>query len=205
MIEHSSNEDSFVEPGRQDRREVYQPPKMAPMPYTESSLSKAKKRVTLPTGLAALRYQDGTLPHAESTSGLGLVPSLSSVRAQELSKMREYEEANMTRLVMTKKEARRRARDEEDVALGGAGVSGRRRGDGLTNEFNDIFRSIDQRSTNDAVDGYEALRVKARKKDVFSRSRTREVDDEGGHRPMKKSRFQLAVKSAARKKRRIQT
>lgn len=208
LAEQSSDEESSPETTKEDGQKFYQPPKLAPMPYTEDKPSRSKKRAPLPAGLAGLQFQDGTNPHAESASGLGSIPSLASARARELARITEYEEENMTRLVMTKKEARRRARDEEDIALGGTGVSrGRHRGDNLASEFNSILHSIDQRTTSrGAGDGYEALRTKARKKDAFSRSRMREFDDEDGdagdHRPTKKGRFQLAVRSLSRKKKR---
>ncbi|GJJ12244.1 hypothetical protein Clacol_006485 [Clathrus columnatus] len=204
--EGSSVEDFSNEQKKEPGRGVYQPPKLAPVPYTGGGSSKSKKWLPLPAGLAALHDHDGdgTNPHAESTSGLGSMPTFTSSRARELARIREYEEENMTRLIMTKKEARRRARDEEDIALGGAGVpKGRRRG-GLADEFNDIFRSIDQRPAKDA-DAYEVLRDKARKKDAFTRSRTREADDDSDRRPKKKGKFQVAVKSLARKKRRNQS
>ena len=175
------------------------------MPYIEKK-DKSKRRAPVPTGLAALAHLDGSIPHLESTSGLGSMPSMASSRARELARMNEFEEENMTRLVMTKKDSRRRARDEEDVALGGTGVSrGRRRGGGLEDEFGDVLRAVDRSGHQGGMDdGYEALRVKGRKQDVFSRSKTRPRDDddnEGGRVP-KKSRFQKAVKTMARKQRR---
>jgi U3 small nucleolar ribonucleoprotein protein LCP5 len=184
---------------------IYRPPKLAPMPYIEKK-DKSKRRPPVPTGLAALSHLDVSIPHVESTSGLGSMPSMASSRARELARMNEFEEENMSRLVMTKKEARRRARDEEDVALGGTGVSrGRRRGGGLEDEFRDVLRAVDRSGHQGGMDdGYEALRVKGRKQDAFSRSKTRprEDDDDGHGRVRKKGRFQKAVKTMARKQRR---
>jgi U3 small nucleolar ribonucleoprotein protein LCP5 len=149
-------------------------------------------------------HVDGSNPHAESTSGLGVMPSMASSRAQELARITEFEEENMTRLVMTKKETRRRMRDEGDIALGGTGVSkGRSRGGGLGDEFSDILRTVDHGARARGVDdGYEVLRAKGRKQDVLSRSRMRNRDDDNDSgRPKKKGRFQTAVKLMARKKR----
>ncbi|KAF8515864.1 hypothetical protein JB92DRAFT_3142726 [Gautieria morchelliformis] len=193
------------EAANQDGHGIYRPPKLAPMPYIEKK-DKSKRRAPVPTGLATLAHLDGSIPHVESTSGLGSMPSMTSSRARELARMNEFEEENMSRLVMTKKEARRRARDEEDVALGGTGVSrGRRRGGGLEDEFGDVLRAVDRSGPiAGADDGYEALRVKGRKQDVLSRSRTRPRDDDDveGGRVRKKRRFQAAVKTMARKQRR---
>ncbi|KAF8590467.1 hypothetical protein K439DRAFT_1644629 [Ramaria rubella] len=199
-LESESDED---EAAKETGPEIYRPPKLAPMPYTEKR-DKAKKHVPVPSGLAALAHLDGSNPHMESSTGLGSMPSMASARARELARMSEFEEENMTRLVMTKKEARRRARDEEDVALGGTGASkGRRRGGGLEDEFRDVLRAVDRTGHLGVDDGYEALRVKGRKQDAFSRSRTRaRDDDDDGGRVRKKSRFQTAVKTMARKQRR---
>ncbi|KIJ44197.1 hypothetical protein M422DRAFT_47316 [Sphaerobolus stellatus SS14] len=196
----SEDEDEKVEEA--DRGGVYRPPKLAPMPYTETK-TKTKRKAAVPAGLAALAHLDGHNPHAESTSGLGAAPSMASSRAKELASITQYEEENMTRLMMTKKESRRRIRDEADIALGGTGLSkGRRRGAGLEDEFGDILRAVD-RGRDLKEDGYEALRAKGKKQDAFTRSRGRErdTDDEGG-RPKKKGRFQTAVKLMAKKKQR---
>ena len=199
------SDDTEDVPANNNSRGIYRPPKLAPVPYIEKK-DKSKRRAPVPTGLASLAHFDGSIPHMESTTGLGSVPSMASSRARELARMNEFEEENMSRLVMTKKEARRRARDEADVALGGTGVSrGRRRGGGLEDEFGDVLRAVDRGShTGERNDGYEELRVKGRKQDVLSRSRRRLRDDEDmeSGRVGKKPRFQAAVKSLARKQRR---
>ena len=88
--------------------------------------------------------------------------------------MTEFEEENFTRLVMKKKDARRRRHDEEHLALGGSGASkGRRRGRGLEDEFEDILRSVGRPRTGAIGDGYEELRQKGKKSDALSRSRMR--------------------------------
>ncbi|VDC02474.1 unnamed protein product, partial [Peniophora sp. CBMAI 1063] len=147
----SSEEDSEEEDSADERKTsgVYRPPKLAPMPYTDAPRGKeakaAAKRRPIPSTLAALAHLDPSAPHIESTSGLGAAPQHASARARELARMTEYEEENFTRLVMKKSAAKRRVRDEEDIALGGSGlgerVAGRRgRGGGLEDEFADVFR-----------------------------------------------------------------
>jgi U3 small nucleolar ribonucleoprotein protein LCP5 len=205
MDQEEFGSDADTDDAEKDGSGIYRPPKLAPMPYTEKK-DKSKRPALVPSGLAALAYLDGSNPHIESSAGLGATPSMASVRARELERMNEFEEENMTRLVMTKKEARRRARDEEDVALGGTGTSkGRRRGGGLADEFGDVLRGVDRGGRPGGLgDGYEALRVKGRKQDALSRSRTRQRDDDEDDdgRLKKKSRFQSAVKTMAKKQRR---
>ncbi|KAI6129087.1 hypothetical protein EDD17DRAFT_1775628 [Pisolithus thermaeus] len=142
---------------------IYRPPKLAPMPYVETTLDKRSKRQPVPKTLSSLIHQD---------------PSPSD-RAREIQRMTEFEEDNFTPLVMKRKDARRRRRDEEDLALGGSGMSeGRRRGRGLEDEFEDILRSVGRTKAGSIGDGYEELRQKGRKSDPLSRSRTRTRDDD---------------------------
>ena len=64
-------------------------------------------------------------PYEASSGGVGVGGrgklASSSSRAKALARMEEFEEENFTRLVQSKKDARKRRRDEADVALGGAG------------------------------------------------------------------------------------
>ncbi|KAF8141234.1 hypothetical protein EV363DRAFT_1088155, partial [Boletus edulis] len=100
-------------------------------------------------------------------------PALASGRAREIQRMAEFEEDNFTWLMMKKKEAQRRRRGEEDLALGRTGSShGRRGGRGL-----DVLRSVGRTKASAIGDGYEELRQKGKKADAFSRSRTRIRDD----------------------------
>ncbi|KAI6036928.1 hypothetical protein PISMIDRAFT_685745 [Pisolithus microcarpus 441] len=174
---------------------VYRPPKLAPMPYVETTSDKRSKRQPVPKTLSSLIHQDPSRPHVESTSGLSFTPALASDRAREIQQMTEFEEDNFTRLVMKRKDARRRKRDEEDLALGGSGMSkGRRRGRGLEDEFEDILRSVGRTKTGSIGDGYEELRQKGKKSDALSRSRTRTRDDDesdGREAPQaKRTRFE---------------
>jgi U3 small nucleolar ribonucleoprotein protein LCP5 len=180
--------------------EIYRPPKLAPVPYTEGRSKKSKsERTYRPQSLSSLLTLDPSRPHSESASGLGSgAASLSSSRARELQRMTEFEEENMMRLVMNKKEGRRRLRDEEDMALGGASA---RKGGGaaLREEFRDVLGAIERKRSTSGGDGYEELRQKGKKASVLERSRVRKADhvDEAreGSRVRKKSRFEAAVKA----------
>jgi U3 small nucleolar ribonucleoprotein protein LCP5 len=141
----------------------------------------------------------------EGTSGLGTMPSLASDRAREIQRIKDFEEENFTRLVMKKKDARKRRRDEEDLALGGTGAGkGRKRGRGLEDEFADVLHSIGRTKVGVLGDGYEELRQRGKKADALSRSRTsRREDFEGadddGPQLKKKSRFEKARTSLHKK------
>ena len=208
LMDHSSDSDSDHPDAPSDSESkdgIYRPPKLAPMPYTETT-SKNKKdksrRAPIPTALSSLAQVDLSMPYQESTSGLGSTPSLMSTRAKELKRMTEFEEENMTRLVMKKRDAKKRTRDEEDIALGGGGTSGRGRGGGLDDEFGDILRSVGRSRQGALGDGYEELRQKGKKSSVLVRSRERVHEDAGGDdgpRQRKKGRFDKAVKTAKRK------
>jgi len=182
---------------------VYRPPKVAPMPYTEPKSNK-DRRTHVPVALHTLIHADPSKPHVETTSGLGNMAALTSKRTRELQEMAEWEETNMARLVMKKKDARRRAQDEADIALGGIGAGGRR-GGGLADEFGDVLRSVSRDRI--AGDGYEELRRRGKKADVLSRANARKRDDFSADeadvpRQRKRSRFEKAIKaSKARSKR----
>lgn len=182
---------------------VYRPPKVAPMPYTEPK-SKRDRRTHVPAALHTLMHANPSRPHIETTSGLGNMAALTSKRTRELQEMAEWEETNMTRLVMKKKDTRRRAQDEADIALGGIGAGGRR-GGGLADEFNDVLKSVSRdRITGD---GYEELRQRGKKMDVLSRAKARKHDDISADEvdapsQRKRSRFEKAVKASKARSRR---
>lgn len=209
-----ADEDYKGDGGKDDG--VYRPPKVAPMPYTESTgkgKDKKARRAPAPATLAALAHLDPARPHAESTSGLGGLTNSTagdpeaSRRARDVRRMTEFEEENFTRLVLKKSEERRRRRDEEDIALGGTpgmARSGRRRG-GLEDEFGDILRSVGRPREGRIGDGYEELREKGKKEGVLGRARKRgdTVDDldasEGEPMMRKRSRFDREVKAAKKR------
>ncbi|TBU28997.1 hypothetical protein BD311DRAFT_693535, partial [Dichomitus squalens] len=191
---------------------IYRPPKLAPMPYIEPRKSKDKakdRRAPVPSALAHLVHLDPSKPYVESTSGLGSTPALSSARARELKRMTEFEEENFTRLVMKKKDARRRDLDEADIALGGTGMaSGNRRrvpGVGLEDEFGDILKSVGRSRQGVVGDGYEELRQRGKKEGVLARSRARSRDDsfedlgDDGPKQRKRTRFDKEVKAAKKR------
>ncbi|KAI5981334.1 hypothetical protein EDD15DRAFT_2391889 [Pisolithus albus] len=173
---------------------IYRSPKLAPMPCVETTSDKRSKRQPVPKTLSSHIHQDPSRPHVESTSGLGFTPALASDRAREIQRMTEFEEDNFTRSVMKRKDARRRKRDE-DLALGGFGMSkGRRRGRGLEDEFEDVLRCVGRTKIGSIGDGYEELRLKGKKSDALSRSRTRTRDNDesdSGEAPhAKRTRFE---------------
>lgn len=193
---------------------IYRPPRVAPVPYIEQTKSSRKNRAPVPSALAALS-QDHTRPFAESTSGLGATPGAASGRADYVKKLQEYEEENFSRLVMKKADAKRRLRDEADLALGGGltapGNRGRRHAGSLEDTFGDVLRSIERkggRTENGLiVDGYEELRKRGRKSSALERSRTdkrnispSEIDGSSDRR-RKRTRFEVDTKRRARKKR----
>ncbi|EJU05854.1 hypothetical protein DACRYDRAFT_75263 [Dacryopinax primogenitus] len=195
----SASEDEDHDAGQ--RKGIYQPPRVAPMPYTEAPSKRKRDRAPpRPSALSNLILDDGTNPYIESASGLGSAPSMASARTRELERMERFEEENMTRLVMTKKESRRRAQDEANLALGGVGA-GRRAG-GLEEEFADVLRGIGEVGRPGArSDGYDELRQRGRKEDVLQRSRKRPVveDDHAGQHledgKRKRTRFESELKT----------
>jgi U3 small nucleolar ribonucleoprotein protein LCP5 len=201
---------------------IYRPPRVAPVHYTETTKSKSKSRdVPAPRALAALALSDPSKPHVESTSGLGSTPALLTGRANYLKRLNEFEEENFTRLVMKKSDARRRLRDEEDLALGGElgadagkGKGRRARAGGLEDEFGDVLKSVGRGGDRTVVggrgvgDGYDELRRKGKKAGVLERSRRSEGvrkrgDDEGADeftgRSKKRTRFELDAKAAKKR------
>ncbi len=207
--EMGSDEEGDEEAGGEDnsRRDgIYRPPKLAPMPYTETTKGKDKdksRKGPVPTALSSLAHLDPSMPHVESASGLGSTPALMSRRAKELERMNEFEEENFTRLMMKKKDLKRRKQDEADLALGGTGMTGRSgRGGGLEDEFGDVLRSVGRSRGGIVGDGYEELRQKGKKGSVLERSRVR-VREEGledeGPKQRKRSRFEKEVKASKKR------
>lgn len=148
--------------------------------------------------LSSLAHLDPSMPHSESVSGLGggNLTKSSAVRAR-LDDMTRFEEDNMTRLLLNKKETSRRNRDEGDIALGGMGGA-YARGGGLEEEFDDILRGVGRSKTSKIGDGYEELRQRGKKADALSRSRTRKEPDDhegdSGGRERKRGKFDKDVK-----------
>lgn len=188
---------------------VYRPPRLAPMPYIEKSKKGSRRdRPPVPSALAAL-VADPSRPYEEATSGLGGTPSFASGRAKYLQRIQNYEEENFTRLIMKRSEAKRRARDEEDLALGGdlgGGLVRHSRAGGFEDEFGDILHSVSRVSGGRSQgDGYEELRERGKKLAVLERSRKkRDIGEVDGEPPglKKRSRFELETKAAKKRRRR---
>jgi U3 small nucleolar ribonucleoprotein protein LCP5 len=154
-------------------------------------------------------------PLLESTSGLAVRPAVISAtgdnashsnsksvnRLAELTRMNEFEEENMTRLVMTKREAKRREEDEAALMMGfGVGGEARsrsRRQGGFEAELEGVLGERGGKSMWDSV-GRGAL---GRREGLLERSRKRGTEDggldEGGQR--KKGKFQKQVKRNKRR------
>ncbi|KAF9044736.1 hypothetical protein BDZ89DRAFT_159215 [Hymenopellis radicata] len=192
---------------------LYHAPRLAPMPYIPTTKDKNKARAPIPTSLAALRHTDPTLPYTESTSGLGSTPSLNaqSSRARYLKRLNDFEEEQFGRVMLGKKEARRRARDEETLAMGGAlsgvGEEGKgrvQRNRGLEDEFADVLRDVDRGKRQG--DGYDELRKRSKRGSVLERSRETKrgsvpVDsDEASGMKRKRSRFEMERKSIKKRR-----
>ncbi|KAF8078059.1 hypothetical protein FPV67DRAFT_1463955 [Lyophyllum atratum] len=206
-VNHDAHDETFNDG-------LYRPPRVAPVPYTEKSKSQLRKeRPPLPSALASLS-SDPSRPHTESTSGLGSTPSLASGRAAYLKRLNDFEEENFSRVVMKKSDAKRRARDEEDLALGGSLAGGggkhRRRAGGLEDEFGDVLRSVERVHHRGVIggkgDGYDELRQRAKKADLLERSRREGVrkrdsveEEEPIERTKKRSRFELEAKNVKKK------
>jgi hypothetical protein len=134
-----------------------------------------KKVRERPTGNALVRDMAYSLtnaasnPYIESTSGLGVTPTLQSRKANKLADIERYEEENYTRIFMNKKDAKRRRMDEEDLALGGTGsredlMAGAKgvRGHmkhGFENEFSDLLGGIAKKKKTGAADGCVLLHL----------------------------------------------
>lgn len=119
----------------------------------------------LTSGLSSNPYEvsSGGVGIGGANRGTGM-----SKRERELKELQEYEEDNYTRLTMSKKDSKKRRRDEEDLALGGAGLSGGTRkqgriGAGMEEEFGDLLRGSEKNygkksKRGGGEDAYETLR-----------------------------------------------
>ncbi len=114
--------------------------------------------------------------------------------------MTDFEEENMTRLVMTKRESKRREEDEAALNLGfGVGGEGRsrsRRQGGFEAELEGVLGDRGGKGMWDSV-GRGSL---GRREGLLERSRKRGGDDLGGEEGSgKKGKFQRQVKKNKRK------
>ncbi|GAA5957221.1 hypothetical protein JCM3765_000395 [Sporobolomyces pararoseus] len=161
----SEDEQDDVEDGDNgDRSGVYRPPRLAAMPYIEAPLKgkKSKKREQpshlvqdMSAGLSS------STPYGETTTGLSVSqdPALQSGTARHLKRVEEYEMDHFTRMRMSKKDAKRRRAEEEEVAFGGlgAGKGGKRRLGGFGAEFDDLLGG-DQKGDRKRTQAYDQMR-----------------------------------------------
>lgn len=123
---------------RDDGDGIYRPPRIAAMPYNDPATKSTRKDRRAPALLSEFASTIEGAPGLETSSGLSTIPlrginnhtnSASAKRAAELKRISEFEEENMTRLVTSKREGKRRREDEAALALGyGVGGTGRNRG-----------------------------------------------------------------------------
>ncbi|SPC68063.1 related to LCP5 - U3 small nucleolar ribonucleoprotein involved in maturation of 18S rRNA [Ustilago sp. UG-2017b] len=197
---------------------VYRPPKLVPMSYDPDARSGKKDRSSITRNSALLSDLTAGMsssPYEASSAGVGVggrgrLAANTSARAKALARMEEFEEENLTRLVQSKKDARKRRRDEADVALGGAGLSsgrdGRRRiGGGMEEEFGDLLRGagLDGRNgkkAKKAQSAYDALRANSKVGGALQRSKS---GGGGGRSPAvggsKNNKFKNQVNRQARR------
>jgi U3 small nucleolar ribonucleoprotein protein LCP5 len=149
--EQDESQDADATSSRDRGDGIYRPPRLAPVVYNaEAGASRGKdKGRTAPRNSALLADLSSSMsanPYEISSGGVGVnggSGANASARAKALRRMDQYEEENFTRLGMSKRDAKRRRRDEADVALGGAGLSSKRGrvGAGLEEEFGDLLRN----------------------------------------------------------------
>lgn len=197
--------------GAQAERKLYRAPRLAPVPFPAHRTKRQVAPMAVQSDVDRLSRADA--PYVASATGLSNLVAqqpnadgrggLSSSRARQLAEMQAHEEENFIRLSMNKSEARRRARDEETLAMGGAVSMEKSRGRkgaeaGLAAEFADVLSAIDRRE-----DAYDSVRAIERK-NVLDRARSSKRAGERGASlaeagPVKKSRFEKQFKRHQRK------
>ncbi|KAJ9095791.1 hypothetical protein QFC20_006586 [Naganishia adeliensis] len=191
---------------------IYRAPKMAAVPYVESRASRQTNR-RAPALLSEFASSLTSAPLLESTSGLAVRPvvtsggdpihtnSTSAKRMAELQRMNEFEEDNMTRLVQTKRELKRREEDEAALnmgyGVGGPSRSRSRRQGGFEAELEGVLGDRGGKSLWDGVG-----KGLGRREGILERSRKRtgasdEMDGPSGKR--KRGKFEHAIRSKNRK------
>jgi len=197
---------------------VYRPPKLVPMSYDPDARNNKKDSRSSITRNSAL-LSDLTAgmsanPYEASSAGVGVggrgrLATNTSARAKALARMEEFEEENFTRLVMSKKDSRKRRRDEADVALGGAGLSsgrdGRRRiGGGMEEEFGDLLRGagLDGRNgkkAKKAQHAYDTLRASSKAGSTLQRSKSSAASSPSAGGGAKNNKFKNQVNRQSRR------
>lgn len=184
-----------------DEGGVYRPPRVAGMPYNEPGSQRRERRA--PALLSEFAQTMDGAPAVQTTSGLSTRPvlagahtnSTSAKRAAELKRLDEWEEDNMTRLVTTKREDKRRRDDQEALALGfGVGGRGRaRRQNGLEAELEGVLGERGSKGVWDNS-GVQALGMR---EGITGRAK-RAAEESGPRKGLKKSRFEKDVKRKRR-------
>ncbi|ORY90754.1 hypothetical protein BCR35DRAFT_274744 [Leucosporidium creatinivorum] len=193
---------------------VYRPPRVAAMPYTEGPAKGKKPKRALPSHMISDMSVglSGSTPYGESTSGLSVTvdPSLSSGTARHLKQVEQYEMDNFTRMRMSKKDAKKRRNEEEEVAFGGlgAGRGGKRRLGGFGAEFDDLLGDMGGERASGA---YEQMKgMKAKKARTSTHGVTAEdagsaglagLAGAGGSKKGRKNTFDKAVARAGKARR----
>ncbi|KAJ9125533.1 hypothetical protein QFC22_000494 [Naganishia vaughanmartiniae] len=191
---------------------IYRAPKMAAVPYVESRTSRRTDR-RAPALLSEFASSLTSAPMLESTSGLAVRPvvtsggdalhtnSKSAKRMAELQRMNEFEEENMTRLVMTKRELKKREEDEAALnmgyGVGGPSRSRSRRQGGFEAELEGVLGDRGGKSLWDGVG-----KGLGKRDGILERSRKRTTtgdEMDGGSTKRKKGKFEHAVKNKGRK------
>ncbi|WFD19667.1 hypothetical protein MCAP1_001903 [Malassezia caprae] len=196
---------------------VYRPPKLAPMMYDPDAHVSRKQRNKdrQPSRNAALLADlsagMSSNPYETSAAGVGgghAVGLAGSSRARALRRMEEFEEDNYKRLSLSKKDAKRRRRDEQDVALGGLGLSshGNRIGGGVEEEFGDLLRGSERderrRQRGDGQDAYYLLQKRSKLPSTLSRAKEHtQTAGELGEGRASTHKFKKAMRNHKRKSR----
>ncbi|GAA6064236.1 hypothetical protein JCM10212_006365 [Sporobolomyces blumeae] len=208
VLDRPASEDEDEREDGEDRSGIYRPPRLAAMPYVDAPAKgkKSKKRDTpshlvqdMSVGLAS------STPYGETTTGLSVSqdPALQSGTARHLKRVEDYEMDHFTRMRMSKKDAKRRRAEEEEVAFGGlgAGKGGKRRLGGFGAEFDDLLggdRGGDRKRTEayDQMRGMKRQKVPAKARDDDGVGTSGLTGGGGGKKG--KSKFDKAVKRTAR-------
>lgn len=197
---------------------IYRPPKVAPVVYdpdahVSRNARKKERQVSRNTALLAdLTAGMSTNPYETSVGGVGgdgAIGTSGSSRARALRRMQEFEEDNYKRLSLNKKEAKKRRRDEQDVALGGLGLSshgGHRLSGGIEEEFGDLLRGSERdarrRERGDERDAYHALQKRAKRPTVMPQAKHHAAtSDHLGSGPASTHKFKKAMRKHKQKSR----
>ncbi|WFD26610.1 hypothetical protein MNAN1_001593 [Malassezia nana] len=217
MAAASKSTESHAADAPDEEGGVYLPPKLAPVMYDPDAHVSRKQRNKdrLPSRNAALLADlsagMSSNPYETSAGGVGGGHALGvagSSRARALRRMQEFEEDNYKRLSLSKKDAKRRRRDEQDVALGGLGLSsqGNRIGGGVEEELGDLLRGSERderrRQRGNEQDAYYLLQKRSKLPSTLSRAKEHtETAGELGEGRASTHKFKKALRNHKRKSR----